>query len=82
MLPPVILLLPSLVPLILPSVVTLVAAWGRTGTSGVSMLVIVYLSNDISTLIDSPTFGLNAGSIFFLKRNVPGTPGPLSLKNL
>ena len=76
MLPPVVLMQRSLVPLILPSLVSLVAAWGRTGTSAVSMRVIVYLSHEISTLIESPTFGLNAVSIFFVKSNVPGTPGP------
>ena len=80
MLLPVSVILTSLVAVSLPSLVSLVAAWGRTGTSGVPMRVIVYLPNEISTLIESPTFRLNAGSIFFLKRNVPGTPGPLSLK--
>ena len=52
LLPPVILVLPSLVPLSLPSLVTLVAAWGRTGTPGVSMRVMVYRSIEISAIID------------------------------
>ena len=80
-LPPITLMLPPLVTLCFASLVTIVAALGRTGTSGVSMRVIVHLSNEISTLIESPTICLNAWSIFFLKSNVPVTLGRMYLQN-
>ena len=82
MLPTVILMLQSLVPLIIPSLVTLVAAGGRMGTAGVSMRGIVYFSNDISTLIELMTFGSNALSNFVLKSIGPGTSGTLYPKNV
>ena len=62
MLPPVILMLPSLVLLMLPSFVTLVAPWVPTDTSVVSMRIIVYSSTDMSTLRDSLLYAYEFGS--------------------